>query len=97
MRQGHPRYVIFITGGDTDPSSASLAKASEELRGLGVEIIAIGINSGVSKGFLNNLATNPRFIYSLGGVDELTTIRPAIENEICKGKVTTIITFSKVP
>lgn len=86
IRQGHPRYVIFITGGDTDAASTSLAKASAALRGLNVNILAVGINSGVSNAFLGSLASNPKYVYSAASSDALTDVRLKIEKEICHGE-----------
>lgn len=87
MRQGHPRYVVFITGGDTDAGSANLAKASAALRGLNVNIIAVGINSGVSTAFLGSLASDPKFVYSAASPNGLADIRMKLEQQMCHGKL----------
>ena len=86
MRHGQPRYVIFITGGDTDPGSKDLVEASQALRDLDVNIIALGINSAVSSAFLSKLATDSRFVFSAASADALAAERLKIEQEICHGE-----------
>ncbi|EDO40326.1 predicted protein [Nematostella vectensis] len=86
MRQGHPRFVVFITAGGTDAASKDLAVASKPLRDLGVNIIALGINSGVDKAFLNSLATKSSLAFSASSADQLGVQREAVEKAMCSAK-----------
>jgi hypothetical protein len=87
IRQGHPRYVIFITGGDTDLASKDLVEAAEPLRDLNVNILAVGVNANVSIAFLSKLASHLKYTYTTTSADDLAEHRLAIEQEMCHGEL----------
>lgn len=86
MRQGHPRYAVFITSGTTSADSEDLTKASGELRKLGVNVVAIGVNSGVDGRFLDALSTEQKFSFPLRSSTELQTLWPRLARQMCNGK-----------
>lgn len=95
MRQGHPRYAIFITSGATSSESEDLTKASGELRKLGVNVIAVGINNGVDTGFLVQLATEKKFVFSFKSSSELQTLWTKLEGQMCSRKYRIHLIFEK--
>lgn len=86
MRQGHPRYAVFITSGATSVNSEDLTKASGNLRKLGVNIVAIGVTGGVDGRFLNSLSTEQKFSFPLRSSTELQTLWPRLARQMCNGE-----------
>lgn len=91
MRQGHPRYAVFITSGATSANSEDLTKASGDLRKLGVNIVAIGVTSNVQRGFLDTLSTQGKFSFPLGSSTELQTLWPRLARQMCNGRLSGLI------
>ncbi|EDO40322.1 predicted protein [Nematostella vectensis] len=86
MRQGHPRFVIFFSAGANTGTADDLKKASKPLTDLGVNMIAIGVNSNADQASLAELASENRFIFSANSPAELDALWPSIEAQMCQEK-----------
>ena len=76
--------IVVVTAGQSDGSAK---EASEKLKGLGVEIFAVGVGDAALKTELNAIASRPLtnhvFTASYGGLEELS---PLLGERICEGE-----------
>lgn len=87
MRQGYPRFLIFVTSADTTADFSVLEGAGKELRDLGVTFVAIGTNRNVPDAFLQKLAGDSSFIYKATQANELSgLVLGDLNYKMCKGK-----------
>ncbi|XP_048583231.1 uncharacterized protein LOC5507629 isoform X2 [Nematostella vectensis] len=86
VRQGHPRYALFLTAGSSSPGSADLKTASAGLQKLGVNVIAVGVNSQAGVGFLGELATDSKLVFPLASSTELANLWSRMFTQMCNAK-----------
>ena len=87
MRQGHPRYLLFVSSNDSTANFSVLEGAGKKLRDLGVNIVAIGTNRDVPEEFMEKLAGDRRFIYKAEEPGELgELVLEDLSREMCSGK-----------
>ena len=87
MRQGHPRYLIFVAPDEPSIDFDQLSGAAKELRDLGVTVVAIGMNRDVPGSFLQQLASDSRFIYRPDEASELSaTVLEDLAYKMCAGE-----------
>jgi hypothetical protein len=89
MRQGHPRYTIFISSGGNSASSAKLDVASKNLQKLKVQMVSVATSSAVDDSFAGELNTADNFKFKAPSVADLRGIVPNIRKELCKGNLFT--------
>jgi len=87
MRQGYPRFLIFVTSGDSTKDFNALDGAWKERRNLGVTVVAIGTKRNVPEAFLQKLAGDSRFIYKADVANELSgLVLGDLTSKMCAGR-----------
>ena len=84
-RTGVAQYLLVITDGK---SSDDVVTPSNQLKGDGVTIFAVGVGSSYNLSELNTISSNPDSAYTLplSSFDALSSIATTIKNRICKSK-----------
>lgn len=83
MRQGHPRLVVFITGGLPTAEFAQTAQTVKTLDGM--RVMAIGTNQAVSDGLLQAISTD-KLIFKANAPADLSGIRDQVVKAFCRRK-----------
>ena len=93
MRQGHPRYAIFISSGGNSASSGPLDEGIKNLRELDVKIAAVGASGGVDAAFLNQIATEDTLVFKANTPAELPGLVLTMKNQLCNSEYRLLITL----
>ena len=86
MRQGYPRFLIFIASNDSTSTFSLHEGAAKQLRDLGVTIVAIGTNRNIPRSFLEKLAGNGSFVYKANEANEMSEVLSDLTNKMSAGK-----------
>ena len=87
MRQGFPRFLIFVTSEDSTSDFNLLEGAGKQLRDLGVTVVAIGTNRNIPSSFLQKLAGDSSFVYKADEANELSAlVLGDLSYKMCAGK-----------
>lgn len=87
MRQGHPRYAIFISSGGNSAASAKLSDASKGLKKLKVNMVSVATSGGVDDTFADDLAAPKNLRFKAPSAAALPGIVQNIRKELCKGRI----------
>ena len=87
MRPGHPRYLIFVSSGDSTTDFSVQDGPGKQLQDLGVTFVAIGTNRNVPGEFLQKIAGDSRFIYNAEEASELgNLVLGDLSQQMCSGR-----------
>lgn len=86
MRQGYPRFLIFIASNDSTSTFSFHEGAAKQLRDLGVTIVAIATNRNIPRSFLEKLAGNSSFVYKANEANEMSEVLSDLTNKMSAGK-----------
>ena len=87
MRQGLPRYLLFVSSDDSTTDFSVQDGPGKQLRDLGVTFVAIGTNRDVPAEFLQRIAGDSRFIYTAEEPSELgSLVLGDLSQQMCSGK-----------
>lgn len=86
MRHGHPKYLIFLTS--SAPSNGyDFQPAGVDLREAGVNVMAVGMSSGVNGQFLQSLASDNRFVFTDAATGNLEKVINDVSAKLCHGEL----------
>ena len=74
--------LVFTDGGSNHPSSTRLV--ADDVKGSGVTIISVGVESGVDSPELFAIASREEYVFRATSFTDLETIKYSLENIICK-------------
>lgn len=84
-RPNAQKIAIVLTDGQSYSTSRTIQKANE-LKGMGVKVISVGIGSSVSKSELNGIATDLQHVFNVTDFNALSSIQYEIKTAACAGK-----------
>lgn len=91
MRQGHPRFLIFIVSDDSTAEFDFVEGAGKELRDMDVAGVAIGTNRNVPDKFLDKLTDDSRFVYKADVASEMGgLVLGDLIFKMCKGNMANV-------
>lgn len=87
MRQGHPRYLLFVSSDDSTADFSVQDGPGKQLKDLDVTFVAIGTNRDVPGEFLQKIAADVRFIYIAEEPSELgALVLGDLSQQMCTGR-----------
>lgn len=91
MRQGHPRFIIFIVSDESTAEFDFVEGAGKELRDMDVTSVAIGTNRNVPDKFLDKLTDDSRFVYKADVANEMGgLVLGDLIFKMCKGNMSNV-------
>lgn len=84
MRQGHPRVVIFIVGGDAPNNFVDAANAIKSMDGM--RVIAVGTKQAASDNLLAAIASERGLVFKANSPAELSSLKNRIMSSFCQRK-----------
>lgn len=92
VRQGHPRFALFITSKGNSPSSGDLAAPTQALSDVNVNIAAVGTNGAVGS-FVDSLVSKSEFAYKANSPAELQGLITGMKLSLCPGEYSFLLLF----
>lgn len=93
-RPNAQKIAIVLTDGQSYSTSRTIQKAND-LKGMGVKVISVGIGSSVSQTELNGIATDLQHVFNVTDFNALNSIQYEIKTAACAGKYGCISPFSR--
>lgn len=84
-RPNAQKIAIVLTDGQSYSTSRTIQKAND-LKGMGVKVISVGIGSSVSQTELNGIATDLQHVFNVTDFNALNSIQYEIKTAACAGK-----------
>ena len=86
IRQGFPRYLVFLLSDSSSNGFEDIAKATKSLTEAGVTVVAIGINEAVEGDVLRALASDKDHFFRGDTSAELNALLPTLQGRLCHRK-----------
>lgn len=89
VRQTSPKALIILVPGFPSNTESSLGQAVKKLKGLGVKVFVLGLNSIVNTPGIKTLASQPstKYVYGASNYRALASQAHKIVDTLCKGIV----------
>lgn len=84
-RPNAQKIAIVLTDGQSYSTSRTIQKANE-LKGMGVKVISVGIGNGASQTELNGIATDLQHVFNVTDFNALNSIQYEIKTAACAGE-----------
>ncbi|XP_041351171.1 collagen alpha-4(VI) chain-like [Gigantopelta aegis] len=81
-RPGVKKYAIVVTDGASRNHAQTIAEATK-LKHAGINVIAIGVGSGINRAELQGMATDSHHVFTVTNFDSLQTIHKEVQKKTC--------------